>query len=175
MVLNMQAYVSILPALIVTTHSDIGVFCARLLLCTSKKVAFPLVYDDTCIITNIPFAFLHQKCILIHLTWSGSWISTCLTSTFNRSVLPFYWHSEKYRWYFRENIHTYAVSLSWFTTLFQCSFVNSFFPLACLHLVSYYAHPFIFDYEAGFLESHFLRTICWRAKLGSCSYYGSAS
>lgn len=127
MVLNMQAYVSILPALIVTTHSDIGLFCARLLLCTSKKVAFPLVYDDTCIITNIPFAFLHQKCILIHLTWSGSWISTCLTSTFNRSVLPFYWHSEKYRWYFRENIHTYAVSLSWFTTLFQCSFVKLLF------------------------------------------------
>jgi hypothetical protein len=58
---------------------------------------------------------------------------------------------------------------------FSAVLLTPFFPLACLHLVSYYAHPFIFDYEAGFLESHFLRTICWRAKLGSCSYYGSAS
>ena len=121
------------------------------------------IYAGTCAITNIPFAFL----------CSDSWISSCFTSIFNRSVLLFYWHSKKYRWYFRENFHTFAApDLQHY---FEYSFISSFFPLVCVHLVSYYAKPFLFYYEAGFLESDFLRTVCCIAKLGSCSYYGSAT
>jgi hypothetical protein len=54
----MQAYVSIGPTLIMITLSDIGVFCRKLLLRASNKVAFPLVFAGTCIVTNIPFSFL---------------------------------------------------------------------------------------------------------------------
>lgn len=68
----MEAYVSIVPTLIMTTLYDNGEFCRKLLLCTSNKVVFPLVYGGTCIITKILFAFLYQKCLLVNLMFSDS-------------------------------------------------------------------------------------------------------
>jgi len=92
------------------------------------------IYAGTCAITNIPFAFL----------CSDSWISSCFTSIFNRSVLLFYWHSKKKVIFWRKHSYICSFPLLIYSTISNTVLLAPFFPLVCVHLVSYYAKSFLF-------------------------------